>query len=246
MREKLMYAAAAGLILLAVAFVLRGPDKAPESSDSSLADHSGNRIRSNTRNEAESGSSSPILSSGDASASAENPQTQAASGAPSDTPQSRMPAPGSRQGKASSSATPAATASTAAGKPSDGPAETPEEAPVENIPLPAVRLAPDVQLPAVILAIHKEQNDPNNQKPQPIKDAMNAIVDRFYEDLAKAAAAGEHASIDDDGTHVIGKGPAVDRARNYANEVYRALFGNAAFNQMTMDAVLEAQLPPTE
>lgn len=110
-------------------------------------------------------------------------------------------------------------------------------------PLPAVRLADEVQLPAVILTLNEERVDPDNLTPQPIKDAMNSIVDTFYQDLAKAALEGEHAGQDPDGTYIIGKGSAVDRARDRANEIYRALFGEDAYNRMTMSAALEAQLP---
>lgn len=143
---------------------------------------------------------------------------------------------------------------TTAGRPSPGddfqadPATTSKAESISSdtiveVVLPAVRLADDVQLPAVILTLNQEQADPENTTPQPIKDAMKSIVDTFYQDLAKAALEGEHISQDPDGTYVIGKGNAVDRARDRANEIYRALFGEDAYNRMTMNAVLEAQIP---
>lgn len=109
--------------------------------------------------------------------------------------------------------------------------------------LPAVRLADDVQLPAVILTLNEEQIDPENKTPQPIKDAMKSIVDKFYTNIAESAAEGDYVSKDPDGTLVVGKGPGVERAREEADQIYRALFGEEAYNRMTMDSLLESQLP---
>lgn len=116
------------------------------------------------------------------------------------------------------------------------------EAPV-SYQLPAVRLADDVQLPAVILTLNEEQIDPENKTPQPIKDAMKSIVDKFYTNIAESAAEGDYVSKDPDGTLVVGKGPGVERAREEADQIYRALFGEEAYNRMTMDSLLESQLP---
>jgi hypothetical protein len=113
----------------------------------------------------------------------------------------------------------------------------------QSYQLPAVRLAHDVPLPAVILTLNEEQIDPENKTPKPIKDAMKSIVDKFYTNLAESAAEGDYVSKDPDGTLVVGKGPGVERAREEADQIYRALFGEEAYNRMTMDSVLESQLP---
>lgn len=121
-------------------------------------------------------------------------------------------------------------------------ADMESEAP-QSYQLPAVRLAHDVPLPAVILTLNEEQIDPENKTPQPIKDAMKSIVDKFYTNLAESAAEGDYVSKDPDGTLVVGKGPGVERAREEADQIYRALFGEEAYNRMTMNSVLESQLP---
>ena len=121
--------------------------------------------------------------------------------------------------------------------------ELPNENPASTPPA-GIRLADDVQLPAVILAINAVKHDPNSKLPAPVAAAMYAIVDTFYPDLAEASRqAGAEASPDEENTLVIKPGPAVDRARGRADETYRALFGDDAFNRMTLNAALEVRLP---
>lgn len=114
-----------------------------------------------------------------------------------------------------------------------------------------IQLAETVKLPAVILAINAAENDTQSRIPPPVAAAMRGIVDTFYQDLADSAekvrtdtapeASGAESGAED--TIVIHPGPAVDRARERANETYRSLFGDSAFDQMTMKALMEAQLP---
>ncbi|NQX02319.1 hypothetical protein HQ447_16795, partial [bacterium] len=111
-----------------------------------------------------------------------------------------------------------------------------------------IQLAENVKLPAVILAVHAAENDPQGNYPEPVKAAMRGIVDTFYRDLADSAGAadaeGSAAVAPESGdTIVIHPGPAVEQARERANETYRALFGDAAFDRMTMHALMESQLP---
>ncbi len=111
---------------------------------------------------------------------------------------------------------------------------------------PGIRLADNVPLPAVIIDLNTTMKDPERKIPMPIRDAMQSIIDTFYQDLAASVRdrpAGTTATTTDVNTIVIELGPAVDRARATANETYRALFGDAAYNRMTMNAVLESQLP---
>ena len=44
-------------------------------------------------------------------------------------------------------------------------------------------------------------------------------------------------------TRIITNGPATDTARERADYRFKALFGNAAYNRMSMKAVLERQAP---
>jgi hypothetical protein len=116
-------------------------------------------------------------------------------------------------------------------------------------PAPGIQLADDVQLPAVILAINAAEKDPENKMTAPIAAAMHAIVETFYQDLAASALENRPGESPPetgaDNTLVIKPGPAVERARDKANETYRALFGDEAYNQMLMSAALEARLPVT-
>lgn len=111
-----------------------------------------------------------------------------------------------------------------------------------------IRLADNVQLPAVIIALSNPNRDPNHKIPAPVAAAMQSIVDTFYQALTAAAqaqaAAGKAATAPGgDNTAVIQPGPAVDQARARANQAYRALFGDEAYNQLTLNAALEVKLP---
>lgn len=114
-----------------------------------------------------------------------------------------------------------------------------------------IRLADSVKLPAVILAINAAEKDTQTKIPAPVAAAMHGIVDSFYRDLADSAEKGDpdtnpEASGAESGTKdtvVIHPSPEVELAREKANETYRALFGDAAYDQMTMRALMEAQLP---
>ena len=51
-----------------------------------------------------------------------------------------------------------------------------------------IRLADNVRLPAVILALSDPNRDPHHKTPAPVAAAMQAIVDTFYQDLAATGA----------------------------------------------------------
>jgi hypothetical protein len=141
--------------------------------------------------------------------------------------------------------------------------ETPETAstnipPTSTVPQPesppatparGIQLADNVQLPAVILALNSALKDPNKKVPAPVAAAMQGIIDTFYQDLAvsvqndPAIGGTEVSSTETDSTILIQPGPAVESARKRANETYRALFGDEAYGQMTMNALLESRLP---
>lgn len=250
MRISFMYLAATGFSILAAVFLLRKPEKAPDEQLSPILKKVDTKSRERTSMVPETDSSFPATP-GTATAYTDDLAAESSTGGSpivSRASDERAVNPMSSPGKNRLTHAPATGGNGAPNaqssenvEPSDDVSNIPPFP--NNSPLPAVRLADDVPLPAVILAIHTEQNDPENKRPQPVKNAMKVIVDTFYQDLAKAAAQGEQKSIDPDGTHVIGKGPPIDNARTRANDVYRALFGDAAYNQMTMNAVLDAQLP---
>ncbi len=105
---------------------------------------------------------------------------------------------------------------------------------------PALRLADNLPLPAAIIAINNAKKDPAHPIEQPVLDAMQNIVDTFYQELAASVIGGQPTS---DNTIVIQDGPLVDQARDHADESYRLLFGDEAYNRMTIDAVIESRLP---
>ena len=87
-----------------------------------------------------------------------------------------------------------------------------------------------------------------NEFPAPVAAAMQGIVDRFYQDLAAgvrqqnaADASSGQISADGEDTVVVNPGPIVEAARARANETYRTLFGDDAYNRLTMNTALEVQ-----
>jgi hypothetical protein len=80
---------------------------------------------------------------------------------------------------------------------------------------------------------------------------MQEIVNTFYRDLSNHADHVEvgnspqvsNAQFTAEDTTMIHPGPAEQTAREKANQTYRALFGDSAYNQMTMTAVMEVQIP---
>jgi hypothetical protein len=113
-----------------------------------------------------------------------------------------------------------------------------------------IRLAPDVRLPVAAM--------PLNFKVSPVaKKAIDQIVKDYYRELASpppseqggdsnASSAGLiEQSENGELTRVITNGPAVDAARKRADYRFKALFGNDAYNRMTMNTLLEARMPVT-
>lgn len=104
-----------------------------------------------------------------------------------------------------------------------------------------VRLADDVRLPAAAM--------PVDFKMSPVAEKMlKEIVDDYYREVAAAVVPsaaggpGDEASSGDK-TVVVSNGPVAESARQRADYRFRALFGNAAYNRMTMNSALEARLP---
>jgi hypothetical protein len=119
-------------------------------------------------------------------------------------------------------------------------------------PPAGLRLAPDVRLPAAAL--------PVDFKMSPVAEkALKNIVDDYYRDLAAALApeleaathgqdnGGDGGLIETGGngekTVVVTNGKIAEYARKRADARFKALFGNAAFNRMTMQSALESRLP---
>lgn len=119
-----------------------------------------------------------------------------------------------------------------------------------------LRLAPDVRLPVAAMPLHFNVS-PVAQK------ALEQIVEDYYRELASpptqpqptdpsgktnpavAPATPDVIEESENGelTRVITNSPAVDAARKRADYRFKALFGNKAYNEMTMNTLLEARTP---
>ncbi len=115
-----------------------------------------------------------------------------------------------------------------------------------------IQLAENVKLPAAIMAL----SDPSFKNLTPQQDtALRHVVDTFYKDLAARAEARlsnqelarDHQvvqSSNGEETIIIQPGEDVEKARQRANEIFRALFGDDRYNQVTMQSAMEVMLSP--
>ena len=118
----------------------------------------------------------------------------------------------------------------------------------EEAPSPlGVRLAANVRLPAAAM--------PNDLKLTVVsRKALQDILDDYYRELAlgivpeeqvtdpemKPSQTGQVETADNgERTMVVTNGPVADAARKRADQRFRALFGNAAYNRITMHAQME-------
>jgi hypothetical protein len=122
------------------------------------------------------------------------------------------------------------------------------EVPDEEAPSPlGVRLASNVRLPAAAM--------PNDLKLTDIsRKALQEIVDDYYRELAVGIVPQEEATDPEmnpsqtgqvetadngDRTMIVTNGPVAEAARKRADQRFRALFGSAAYNRITMNAQME-------
>ena len=108
--------------------------------------------------------------------------------------------------------------------------------------LPAVQLAGNAKFPAVFMARVLPVADGDDAVNPAVKAAHEAISGKFYQDLAVNSTPVDPA--DDDGTVVIGSGPVLEGASAHADEQFRSLFGNEAYNRHAMDSAREVMLSP--
>ena len=116
-------------------------------------------------------------------------------------------------------------------------------------PLPAVRLSDTARLPAVILAqVNGGSIGPQPSTPE-MAAATEAVVASFYRDLAERVAEEipDEVAADESGaplpdgeaTAVVQPGPGLEAASSTANEQFRALFGQSAYNRHSIISALE-------
>jgi hypothetical protein len=112
--------------------------------------------------------------------------------------------------------------------------------------LPGVRLADDFPLPAAIVSNYRNGNR-ERSSPQ-LSRAEEDIAARFYSEVALQVAgtngtsAVEPVEEAEGPTIIISPGADSARTLQRANERYRALFGNEAYNQASMESTKDARL----
>jgi hypothetical protein len=113
-----------------------------------------------------------------------------------------------------------------------------------------IRLGSDVRLPAAAMPIDFEMS-PVAEK------VLRTIVEDYYRDLANSVAVdvesvrngdsneGIVVETTEDGekTVIVGNGGIAEEARKRADQRFKSLFGNAAYNRLTMHSALERMLP---
>jgi hypothetical protein len=123
----------------------------------------------------------------------------------------------------------------------------------------AIQLAENVRLPAAFMAQSEPEMAALTISTNAVAAANLAITDSFYQQLAAGVAAqpapAAHPEANRSGmmpvtptpgtedTTVIPPGPEVASARESADELYRALFGDEAYGRMTLHSALEVRLP---
>jgi len=123
----------------------------------------------------------------------------------------------------------------------------------------AIQLAEDVRLPAAFMAQSEPEMADLAITTEVVAAANLAITDSFYQQLAAGVAAQPAPAAQPEAnrsgmipvtptpgtedTTVIPPGPEVASARESADELYRALFGDEAYGRMTLHSALEVRLP---
>ena len=115
-----------------------------------------------------------------------------------------------------------------------------------DFPAHAIQLAGDVRLPAAVMALAEIAQPSAEPVPPAVAAAQREIVEKFYQEVAVEMAPpniSPHPELVDATTVVISPGEAVDNARHRADEQYRTLFGDAAYNRQGIGSAIEVRLP---
>ena len=112
--------------------------------------------------------------------------------------------------------------------------------------LPAVRLADEFPLPAAIVSNYRNGNR-ERSSPQ-MNRVEEDIAAQFYSEVAhqvageNGASAVEQVEEAEGPTMIVSPNADNARALQRANERYRALFGNEAYNRASMESTKDARL----
>lgn len=115
----------------------------------------------------------------------------------------------------------------------------------------AIQLAENFRLPASTLIQGVNRNSPFPMVSPAISAATQEIENSFYRALAATPPETGQTpqgippdAIENEDTRLIPPTAETERLRIQADQWYRTLFGDAAYNQQTMNSLIEVRLPP--
>lgn len=117
--------------------------------------------------------------------------------------------------------------------------------------LPAVRLSNSFRLPAAAMALCEIRDESGSDRRSPeVIAAVDGIVNQFYHDIAVDASerilAGDSVNIDEspEGSTVVVE-PDAESAEilRKSDQLYRLLYGSAAYNRNLLGSAIESTLP---
>ncbi len=119
-----------------------------------------------------------------------------------------------------------------------------------EIPAQGIQLAGDVRLPAAIMALAELAKPTAAPIPPAVVTAQREIVAKFYQEVAASVPTPNISpGVDESSeeiqttTVVIPPSESVNDARHRADEQYRTLFGDAAYNRQIIGSAIEVRLP---
>ena len=115
-----------------------------------------------------------------------------------------------------------------------------------DVPARGIQLAENVRLPAAVMALAEFAKPTAEPIPPAVAAAQLEIVEKFYQEIAAEMAPPNISStpeLEEATTVVISPSESVDDARHRADEQYRTLFGDAAYNRQGISSAIEVRLP---
>lgn len=115
-----------------------------------------------------------------------------------------------------------------------------------DIPARGIQLAENVRLPAAVMALAEIAKPTAEPVPPAVAAAQRKIVEKFYQEIAAEMSPhniSPKPELVEATTVVISPSKTVDDARHRADEQYRALFGDAAYNRQGIRSAIEVRLP---
>lgn len=115
----------------------------------------------------------------------------------------------------------------------------------------AIQLAENFRLPVSILLQGVSRNNQNAMASPAVSTATQELADSFYRALAATASETDQTldnvtanDPENEDTRIIPPTLETEKLRVQADELYRTLFGDAAYGQHTVSSLIEVRLPP--